>query len=116
MTTQQAQHTPGPWHKNRYGQHADWHIRRSDGGDVAQILTNEIDAAFIVRACNSHDDLLAALPDPVRLEMLADWLDRLDTALAEDGLPKEPDDIQRDLRRWAVQARAAIAKATGGQP
>ena len=45
-----------------------------------------------------------AIPDPDKLELLADWIDK-----------KHPNDsnpeVQRDLRMWAVLGRAALAQA-----
>lgn len=50
-------------------------------------------------------DLLAALPDPEKLELLASWID---VKHADN-----PDtEVQDDLRRWAAGIRAAIEKAT----
>ena len=54
----------------------------------------EGDAAFIVRACNAHDDLLAAC------KAINEWLGTDDAARA---LPTEPP--------WYNQLRAAIAAA-----
>lgn len=47
-------HTPTPWEHGQYL----WSID-AEGIEVAQANTVE-DAAFIVRACNAHEDLLAA--------------------------------------------------------
>lgn len=57
---------------------------------------------------NSHDKLLAVCKaiDPNKLEALADWID---CKYAGDPNPE----VQADLRSWAKQARAAIAKAKG---
>ena len=48
--------------------------------------------------------LKAALSDPVKLELLADWLDVQD---AKNGIPPEKHEVQDDLRRWARLAREA---------
>lgn len=48
--------------------------------------------------------LRAATPDPARLELLADWFDRLD-----DDLGLSETDVQDDLRAWAGNIRAALA-------
>lgn len=59
-----------------------------------------------------HDrvaELEMALPDPDRLETLADWLDIDDVAQRRVG----HDEVQRDLRYWAVKARAARFGSTG---
>ena len=50
-------------------------------------------------------DLVEALPDPQKLETLADWLDLDDVNLRREG----QDEVQQDLRVWAVRARAALA-------
>lgn len=50
-------HTPGPY---RYDD--TWGIVYGDDDkEMAACHSNKADAAFIVRACNAHDDLLAAL-------------------------------------------------------
>lgn len=67
--TKQAQHTPVPWHIN---EHSETSINGagilvascggySNNARDPMELHNELkaNAAFIVRACNSHDDLLA---------------------------------------------------------
>lgn len=59
--TQKQQHTPGPWHVN--GQ---W-IDNYDSEPVCHLppdatyKNRDANAAFIVRACNSHDALVEAL-------------------------------------------------------
>ena len=118
MTTQQAQHTPGPWLReglliyalhplegeyrhgkpvlvNRFSARIDPCLNQ--GGALEEAEAN---VEFIIRACNSHDDLLAALVEMRR---------RHDTkAVAANFNECGCDDC--------VAARAAIAKATGGQP
>ena len=59
-----------------------------DQCDVTSLKEQAANAKFIVKACNSHDDLLAALKD-----LLPMW---------ENGI-EEP---------WVEAARAAIKKAT----
>ena len=56
-------------------------------------------------------DLLAALPDPDKLETLAAWLDIDDVALRRKKAGASW--VQDDLREWASLARAAIAAAKG---
>ena len=60
MTTQ-TQRTPGPFEIRPYNDN--FAIVRTTGriGHVATVIAED-DAAFIVRACNAHDDLVAA-PD-----------------------------------------------------
>ena len=66
MQERQTQHTPGPWIKDKRGE-----LRGSNGqtvlvydlgvgNTVSKIAAN---AAFIVTACNAHDELVAALRD-----------------------------------------------------
>jgi hypothetical protein len=82
------------------------HIKDASGELICSVWDAD-QAEFILRACNSHDKLLEALPDPDKLETLADWFD------LEQG--RRPDwvgnDVQTDLRNWATKARAAIAAA-----
>lgn len=108
MTTQQAQHTPTPWRISRGRE-----LRGPD--NMAQVASLEpyavpmtqANAAFIARACNSYDDLLAACKSLI-------------AALALVDLPKHPEPpqgaAQRALGAAAANAYAAVAKATGGQP
>ena len=109
MTTQQAQHTPGPW----YLEGSPYKVRASIGVgkwrttvadcdvDTTLIPEQKANAEFITRACNSHADLLAAL------------------LLAENALAFAESYANRDQPRIIKaheSVRAAIAKATGGQP
>lgn len=61
--TKQAQRTPGPWSMEYVPSKRRGLCIRSDAVnvDICQRISFEPNAAFIVRACNSHDDLLAAL-------------------------------------------------------
>jgi hypothetical protein len=84
-----TKHTPTPWrteyseHMNDY-ENEDWVIY---SGDTCICSTNyystpgierEEDAKFIIRACNSHDDLVAAL------EKAKEVLEDGDTRIASD--------------------------------
>lgn len=51
-------------------------------------------------------DLYAAVPDPDKLELLADWFDK---RYPNDQNPE----VQSDLREWARLGRTALAKARG---
>ena len=58
-----TKHTPGPWKISRDDASM---IRASDGSPLAftgskDLERDDINAAFIVRACNNHEALLAAL-------------------------------------------------------
>lgn len=89
-----AKHTPGPWSFGEYtGSEDDCYIK---GGETRILgagkkLTKN-NAEFIVRACNSHYDLLEALEAMLTVE---------EDLLAEDH---EIDDA-------VMKAKAAIAKA-----
>lgn len=112
MTTQKAQHTPTPWKVNGKGGYLIY-----VGGDltarrkfVAQAydpeaqdkLTNvaKANAEFIVRACNAHDDLLAAC------KVALFWCPECGRfGKREIGVPCER----------CTPLRAAVAKAEGGK-
>lgn len=93
-----TEHTATPWETNGdmmvYPKGTPEHWRKQRGHCVAVIPYNPADAAFIVRACNAHDDLLAAC------KAINEWLGTDDAARA---LPTEPP--------WYNQLRAAIAAA-----
>lgn len=56
-----SQRTPGPWVAEEFGSpRGRWYVRDANGKIFFSGLT-ESDAAFIVKACNAHDDLIAAL-------------------------------------------------------
>jgi hypothetical protein len=67
VAVKQQAHTPGPWSAQGFGVFA--HLDRRDSSHVLTVATCEnagpgmayANAKFIVRACNAHDDLLAAL-------------------------------------------------------
>ena len=85
-------------------QHRQWWYVRCGNRIVASEHLSEEEAAFLVRAINQHGKLVAALPDPVKLETLALWFDAI-----QDRIPEWVDiDVQEDLRRWAAQAREAL--------
>ena len=69
-----GKHTPGPWEAERgtthsgtiatlYGDGEWWEIWSKNAGGLA-----EANARFIVQACNSHDELVEALAELVRLK------------------------------------------------
>lgn len=75
-------------------------VQNDETGDYRNFPkeTAEANAAFIVRACNSHAELLEAL------EMLAYYSD----------LPDDTELVGEMRAVYLEQARAAIAKAKGG--
>ena len=64
------------------------------------------DAELYASIRTAIPDLIAAvraLPDPYKLNLLANWIDR--------KYPNDSDpEVQTDLRRWAEQTRAVLAK------
>lgn len=93
----QAQRTPGPWHLGLkqaeqiiYDSHG-WAICNCTVYHGHESAEPKANAAFIVRACNSHDDLLAAIKAVIALDSCTIAMQRSD--------PR------------AVALRAAIAKA-----
>ena len=88
----QTKHTPGPWVTSSLPNGTEWTVSADDGDMLADLTgcPNE----------KANARLIAAAPD-----LLALVLDALD----------DPDvDILGS--EWVRDARAAIAKATGGQP
>ena len=54
-----ASRTPGPWECGTDGEGGIFVWPKT--GDYIAEVSYEVDAQFIVRACNAHDDLVAAL-------------------------------------------------------
>ena len=52
--------------------------------------------------------VLEALPDSAKLRVLANWFDKEQASRRSDW---RDDEVQRDLRRWAGKARAALELA-----
>lgn len=97
-----AKHTPGPWSftvsAESGGNPSAWNIIAPCGGVVAETGSGTDDA---------NARLIAAAPE--LLEALVEML------IANHGLPANENDEHDPVRACAVvQARAAIAKATGG--
>ena len=98
-------HTPGPWAiaaSSNPDNGTGWRDIVSTGTVFSPSYVGEAlddDAAFIVRACNSHDDLLAALSD------FREW----HANNFDDFAP----DINAQLLCLDNAAHAALAKATG---
>ncbi len=66
MSDTKAKHTAGPWVKSNESNGT--FVRGDHGGLVASMeagsqIMRDPDAEFIVRACNAHDDLLAAVKE-----------------------------------------------------
>jgi hypothetical protein len=96
-----AAHTPTPWAVDDRGLIHEPFF----GGDIfAQVYerNREANAAFIVRAVNAHDDLVAALEDARgRLQVYAGFKD------SDRVIPSAVDNRLKDL----ASINAAIAKA-----
>ena len=102
-----AQHTPTPWMMTETQDQAGGAqvSSRPDGfGNIATCWLSNADAnaAFIVRAANSHEALVDAI-DVDTLEAIAEEIDSFQHSARADG-----------LRRIAGRQRAALAAA--GQP
>lgn len=93
-----SEHTPGPW-----ALFPNMHcVRQADGPGIAMCSmrawsddVNAANAAFIVRACNAHDDLLIAC------QLALETIDRL---------------YPLDWQGTKSNLRAAIARAEGKEP
>ncbi len=89
-------HTSLPWGALNNGRSTLWHVEGPDGAAVCSVpKARKADAAYIVRACNSHYELLAALE-----------------SLLELHRPTSAKTVyQADKDAAILQASAAIAKA-----
>lgn len=109
----ETKHTPTPWQTNEGGD-GGWFIWNSNGGistkDLVATCVGRVnpdhrdpkvaaaDAAFIVRACNAHDDLLTNLKGAIAAH------DAWAASSDYDGSP-EPD--------YVTAGRMAVANAEG---
>jgi hypothetical protein len=53
-------HTPGTWYEAKTGNHQGLVVDENTGENIA-VIYDKADTAFIVKSCNSHEDLLEAL-------------------------------------------------------
>lgn len=99
-------HTPTPWSVGSFGTIISGRECTTDGGDlptgklIAKVedwRNNQANAAFIVRAVNSHEEFLQIAKDALSLVLLASY-------------PNEQKDSQIIKR-----IKEAIAKAEGGR-
>lgn len=103
-TTAKVTHSPLPWRIDDDG--GDTHVRDADGASMACDMCyypwtfKASDTKFLVRAVNSHADMLEALE--AALAVIEGGLDMMD---------KEPPRIAKVV----AEARAAIAKAKGAE-
>ena len=82
--------------RESYRTHTPWRKTFEKGGQ----FPHSANAEFIVRACNAHEELVAAL-------------ERLLTASFDSrtGIPAIDETLRRDMRESQSQAAAALAKA-----
>jgi hypothetical protein len=107
ITQPETAHTPLPWDFDEYEDGTSIFCANPDsknhGEWVARVVTEltehgEVNAAFIVRACNSHAELLAALEGLLTLNIIK-TIDNL------------RDSVSKSAAQKVDQARAVIAKA-----
>lgn len=61
MSTAQAAHTPTPWHIEKHiGRYELWPTDNGQPHTNAATANRKVDAEFIVRAMNAHEELVAA--------------------------------------------------------
>ena len=70
-----TKHTKTPWHTEPYGEKALVVYRkpRPYGGGVVALVESDnpqADAAFIVQACNAHEELVGFLRDVIKADMV----------------------------------------------
>ena len=105
-------HTPGPWKwtgdKQNFAHRCNnWLCGVNEGVLMhgGPWPVSDANARLIAAA----PDAYTAMPDPDKLDMLAAWIDLKHPEY--DG-----NDVQNDLRRWATNIRAVIAKVEGEKP
>ena len=103
--SEKSKHTPTPWKANKWA--PGWEISAPESHYTVCRLTDcnneEANAAFIVRACNSHDELLEALKGLL-----------LEVTGAHSGTSSIFAEELKSGRSFHIAvARAAIAKAEG---
>ena len=125
MKIQETKHTPTPWITETSDNKRTTYIVDSatetylvatlDGNDpVRGSVTADANALFIVRACNSHDELVAALTRLLDCATAPAYM-RLVEALAQLLSELSPPANMRGEHDDAVHAAtAALAKAKGG--
>ena len=102
MSPAPRQHTPGPWHSEGYPRYVGPTVVSPDG-PVCAISTGPLDRTLPRMPAAANARLIAAAPDLLNLLTAAD---RLETLTGEN--------LAVYARTYAALARAAIAKATGG--
>lgn len=93
-------HTPTPWVYDP-DCHGLFQVEGGiDGKQVADINTDEVNAAFIVRACNAHEELVKAL------KAIAPFVKGMELAQTNRA-------AQEKAKRAAQMVIVALAKAEG---
>lgn len=83
-----------------------------DTQDALRLLDRLEERVRAMEAENAR--LREALPDPDKLEIIAQWFDRVDAAFVEYGIPTAPE-IQTDVRAWAAKIRSLLEGRSNGQ-
>ena len=96
------QHTPGPWHSEGYPRYVGPTVVSPDG-PVCAISTGPLDRTLPRMPAAANARLIAAAPDLLNLLTAADRLEEL-----------TGENLAVYARTFAALARAAIARATGG--
>ena len=102
MSTAPRQHTPGPWHSEGYPRYVGPTVVSPDG-PVCAISTGPLDRTLPRMPAAANARLIAAAPDLLNLLTAADRLEEL-----------TGENLAVYARTFAALARAAIARATGG--
>lgn len=117
ISKQEVKHTPTPWFAQRQGSSTVYIESRIRPGTLQEVAAcgpteagseqQDANAEFIVRACNAHEQLVAALRD---LEVAANSLQ-----YCFDRRPENFGVALTQLTADAQRARAVLAQATGEQ-
>lgn len=110
-----AAHTPTPWRAVPCTTREGFTIAQAPvnargeqnvaiAANIAQLGNNSADAAFIVRACNSHAQLVAAL----------EWTQKIICAYLDAETQAERDYLWKDIEHAHKTNSAALTAATEG--
>ena len=102
MSPAPRQHTPGPWHSEGYPRYVGPTVVSPDG-PVCAISTGPLDRTLPRMPAAANARLIAAAPTMFDLLTAADRLEEL-----------TGENLAVYARTYAALARAAIARATGG--
>lgn len=82
------------------------YVQQAKGRMHPYVVAGDTTVADARCALAEVEAVVAALPDPEKLDQLAEWLDLDDVRRNRAG----HDEVQQDLRMWASQARTALAR------